>query len=76
MSRQLGNLDSVYSSRFLAREEMGFSDCGPLAASLPVSGSFIWMLHSCSGASSVLHGGKGTLSQDWSETWTCMLVSK
>lgn len=67
-SRQLVNLDSVCLSRFLAREEMGFGDRGPLASSLPVSVSFIWTLHGCSGASSVLHGGKGALSQDWSET--------
>lgn len=58
-ARQLVNLDPVYLSEFLAREGMGFSDCGPLAASLLVAGSFIWMLHGCSGASLVLGGGKG-----------------
>lgn len=57
-ARQFVNLDPVYLSEFLAKEGMGFSDRGPLAASLPVTGSYIWMLHGCSGASLVLGGGK------------------
>lgn len=59
MARQFVNLDPVYLSEILAREGMGFSDCGPLAASLPVAVSFVGLLCGCSGASLVLRGGKG-----------------
>lgn len=59
MVRQFVNLDPVYLTEFLAREGLGFSDCGALAAALPVTGSFIQLLRGCSGASLVLRGGKG-----------------
>lgn len=50
---------TLYLSEFLAREGMGFGDCGPLAPPLPVAVSFIWMFYGCSGASLVLGEGKG-----------------
>lgn len=55
----------MYLTEFLAREGLGFSDRGALAAALPVTGSFVQMLHGCSGASLVLRGGKGHFVTSW-----------
>jgi len=54
-------------SEVLARAGGGFGDCGPLAAALPVAGSFPWMLHGCSGAALAPGGGKGPFvtSLEW-----------